>query len=225
MAAAFMSQLTDIDVYISGKNGDEEILEVPILDGSALTWWKKLEPLRNNRPRPQISKIWRAQRSFEIQDGSKKVLITPSENPERLETHFICRSAFGDHWHQDIEFVIDWTNLSNSQQQFESFIAPARTFGFKHEIDALLARGLALGGTLENALVLDGDKVVNPEGLRFPNEIAAHKLLDAIGDFALLEYPLIGRVELIQAGHSMHLRAIEGALRQGVLVQNTTHLD
>jgi UDP-3-O-acyl-N-acetylglucosamine deacetylase len=99
----------------------------------------------------------------------------------------------------------------------ENEIAPARTFGFKRELDELVRRGLIKGASLENALLLDDNSVVNTNGFRVPQELAAHKLLDAVGDFALLGKPLLGTIELHQAGHSMHLRAVGEAIRQGVL--------
>lgn len=221
MAAAFMSDLKDLDVYIRAQTGDQDILEMPILDGSAKNWWSLLEPLRSRARERQSEprKVWRAIRRLEISDGNKKVILSPLK-ADAKSSHFLCRTAFGDHWKQNIEFQIDWKKLTLSQGRFGEEIAPARTFGFKHEIDALLARGLALGGTLDNALVLDGDRLLNVDGFRIPQEIAAHKLLDAIGDFSLLECPLIAEIELIQAGHSMHLRAVEEAVRQGILVQD-----
>jgi UDP-3-O-[3-hydroxymyristoyl] N-acetylglucosamine deacetylase len=101
---------------------------------------------------------------------------------------------------------------------FRSRVAPARTFGFEHELVELERRGLARGGSLDNAILLREDCLVNIEGFRVPEELAAHKLLDGIGDFALLGAPLIGRIQLECAGHSMHLRAVSEAVRKGVLV-------
>ena len=92
-------------------------------------------------------------------------------------------------------------------------IAPARTFGFLAEVEILLKSGLVKGGSLENVVVLDRERVMNPEGLRFPDEFCRHKILDLIGDFSLLGRPLIGHVVADRAGHAMHAQLISQLLR------------
>jgi UDP-3-O-[3-hydroxymyristoyl] N-acetylglucosamine deacetylase len=82
-------------------------------------------------------------------------------------------------------------------------ISRARTFGFLKDVEALQARGLAQGGSLDNAIVLDDDKVVNPEGLRYADEFVRHKALDALGDLVTLGMPLMGHVVLYKAGHDI----------------------
>jgi len=91
-----------------------------------------------------------------------------------------------------------------SPQRFSRLLAPARTFGFLHEVQALKAVGLARGGTLQNAIVLDETQVLNREGLRFHDEFARHKMLDLIGDLALLGVPLKGHVKAVCSGHQLH---------------------
>ena len=88
-----------------------------------------------------------------------------------------------------------------------------------HELEVLRKRGLALGGSMDNAILLDGDKVVNPGGFKVASELAAHKLLDIVGDFALLGKPLIGRIDTFKSGHSMHVRAAQEAIKTGALVE------
>src|ERR1700741_5404027 len=87
---------------------------------------------------------------------------------------------------------------------FRREIADCRTFGFLHEVEALRAVGLARGGSLENAVVIEGDRVLNPEGLRRPAEFVRHKALDAIGDLYVLGAPVIGRFEGELAGHGLN---------------------
>ena len=88
------------------------------------------------------------------------------------------------------------------EQAFRRELADCRTFGFLHEVEALRAMGLARGGTLENCVVIDGDRVLNPEGLRRPDEFVRHKALDAIGDLYVLGAPILGRFEGVLAGHA-----------------------
>lgn len=94
---------------------------------------------------------------------------------------------------------------------FKSEIASSRTFGFLHEVEHLKSLGLARGGTMQNAIVLDGDKILNDGGLRFPDEFVRHKILDAIGDLYLAGAPIMGRFEGVRAGHGLNnklLRAL-----------------
>jgi UDP-3-O-[3-hydroxymyristoyl] N-acetylglucosamine deacetylase len=97
---------------------------------------------------------------------------------------------------------------------YEAEIAPARTFGFLEEVEMLRRSGLIRGGSLENALVLSREGVMNPEGLRFPDEFCRHKVLDLIGDLALLGHPLVGHVEAERSGHTLHSALVERLLRE-----------
>ena len=101
-----------------------------------------------------------------------------------------------------------------SASAFEQDIATARTFGFLHEVEALWARGLGKGGTLDNTVILSKDGVVNESGLRFQNEFVRHKVLDLIGDIALLGFPFIGHIVAERSGHAMHTRLVEQILAQ-----------
>jgi len=88
-----------------------------------------------------------------------------------------------------------------TEKSFEEEIARARTFGFLHEVETMKFYGLAKGGSLENALVIDENGVINEDGLRFADEFVRHKILDCIGDFSLLGMPIIGHVVLHKSGH------------------------
>jgi UDP-3-O-[3-hydroxymyristoyl] N-acetylglucosamine deacetylase len=98
---------------------------------------------------------------------------------------------------QVVDFVVD-------EQTFRDEIMAARTFGFAHEVEALRRAGLARGGSLENAVVIDGDQILNPGGLRMEREFVKHKALDAIGDLYVLGAPLLGRYEGVKAGHAIN---------------------
>lgn len=94
-------------------------------------------------------------------------------------------------------------DLDINEESFGRDVAAARTFGFLKDVEALQARGLAKGGSLDNCIVLDGEAVVNPEGLRWTDEFVRHKALDALGDLVTLEMPLMGHVVLYKAGHDI----------------------
>ena len=91
-------------------------------------------------------------------------------------------------------------------------LANCRTFGFLHEVEALRKAGLARGGSLENAVVIDGDRILNPEGLRRPDEFVRHKALDAVGDLYVLGAPVIGRFEGLYAGHGLNNALVRALL-------------
>jgi len=91
-----------------------------------------------------------------------------------------------------------------SHDTYERNICAARTFGFLQDVEYLQARGLALGGSLNNAIVLDDNKVINKEGLRFPDEFVKHKILDAIGDLSLIGMPIIGHFVAYKSGHRLN---------------------
>jgi len=121
----------------------------------------------------------------------------------------------------DYEIVYDHPAIGSSRlalpltpEAFEAGIAPARTFGFLKDVEALHAQGLALGASLENTVALDEKGVVNPP-LRFPDEFVRHKLLDLTGDLALLGRPFLGRASAYRAGHRLHLQAVKALLELG----------
>jgi UDP-3-O-[3-hydroxymyristoyl] N-acetylglucosamine deacetylase len=100
-----------------------------------------------------------------------------------------------------------------SERSFVKELCRARTFGFMKDVEMLQANGLARGGSLDNAIVIDDYQVLNPEGLRFPDEFVRHKVLDAIGDLALFGMPVIGRVRLHCSGHTLNTRLVETVLQ------------
>ena len=99
-------------------------------------------------------------------------------------------------------------NLELGDGVFERKLCRARTFGFLHEVQALWRAGLARGGSLDNTVVLDERRVLNPEGLRMPDEFVRHKVLDLLGDLALLGMPIQGHVKVERGGHALHQRLI-----------------
>lgn len=178
-------------------------LEVPILDGSALPFVRLIGQagLRRQRARRTYAKILKP---VKIVEGVKRIAVHPSDT-----LHLTCRIDFSHPLigKQSVDFAPAFGG-------YEAQIAPARTFGFLEEVDMLRRSGLIRGGSLENAVVLDRESVMNPEGLRFPDEFCRHKVLDLMGDLALLGHPVIGHIEAERAGHAMHSALIERLLKE-----------
>ena len=153
---------------------------------------------------PSLSPSFSASlRPIMISRGDKRIALYPSE-------HFkVTYSISYDHpllRHQS-------RTLRITEESFIEELAPARTFTFLKDVEMLRQNGLALGGSLENAVVLSREGVLNPEGLRFPDEFCRHKALDLIGDLALVGRPLVGRVVARRAGHALHTALVLKLLR------------
>ncbi len=166
--------------------------EVPILDGSAAPFVILIHEagLRPQKLQRQYLKILRP---IEVVRGAKSARLAPADHLEVSYTigfdHPLLR-------HQHAAYRV-------TAETYADQIAPARTFGFLREVETLRRNGLALGGSLENAVVIGESGVLNNK-LRFEDEFVRHKILDALGDLALLGYPVIGRLEAVKAGHALH---------------------
>ncbi len=173
--------------------------EVPILDGSAALFVEVLRKAQRVRQRSRRRMI-RINREITLVDGDKSVTVLPCDT-----FRVTCEIDFPHEIIRKQQYSVRVT-----PQLFIDQIAPARTFGFLEEIEALRQNGLALGGSLENAVVVSRfGGVLNEEGLRFTDEFVRHKALDLIGDLALLGCPLLGHVIARKAGHSQHLRFMQ----------------
>lgn len=183
---------------LRGLNIDNAIIElngpeVPVMDGSALPFVKIIEEAgieKQAAPRRMI----RVLKDVTVEQDGKRVTLKPSDI-----------SVFGG----EIEF--DHPKIGRQRYEvsllngnFKHDIADCRTFGFAHEVEWMRSQGLALGGSLENAIVLDKNTVMNPEGLRRGDEFIRHKLLDAIGDLYLAGHPILGAYDSMKAGHAMN---------------------
>lgn len=166
--------------------------EIPILDGSAAPFVILIHEA-GLKPLPAPRRYLKVTRPVEVVRGGKSIRVTPAD-------HFQVSYTIGfDHHllrHQAVSFRVTSATFAES-------IAPARTFGFLREVEMLRRNGLALGGSLENAVVIGETGVLNNK-LRFEDEFARHKVLDAVGDLALLGYPLAGHVQASKAGHALH---------------------
>ncbi len=177
--------------------------EVPVMDGSAAPFVRLIQSvgtIEQERKQPFL----KITAPIEITEGSKHVRIEPSSTP---------RITYSIHYEHPMiktqTYVHDY-----SVNDFQSQIAEARTFGFLHEVQALWARGLGKGGTLDNTVVLSQDGIVNDSGLRFINEFVRHKVLDLIGDFSLMGMPFIGHIIAERSGHALHTRLVQQILQQ-----------
>ena len=167
--------------------------ELPILDGSALQFVQLLDRAGFRRQEAPVRYI-EILEPIRVEDGDKSAVLLPCDRYEmRFEIDFPT-PVIGN---QVVDFVVD-------EETFRTEIMAARTFGFAHEVEALRQAGLARGGSLENAVVIDGDQILNPGGLRMEREFVRHKALDAIGDLYVLGAPLLGRYEGVKAGHAIN---------------------
>lgn len=176
-------------------------LEVPILDGSAQPFVEMIEASGKemlDAPRSYL----RVRKTLTVEDGNKRLIIHPHPTFTVSGTIDFAHPLIG---RQTISLSVDESTYARE-------IAPARTFGFLREVEGLRRMGLIRGGSLENAIVLDGEGILNPEGLRFADEFVRHKVLDLIGDLALLGYPLLGRVEAERPGHALNTTAVRKLL-------------
>lgn len=167
--------------------------EIPILDGSARAFVQEITSVgivEQDVPRSYL----RIKEPVSVRDPGRRAVLLPSDEFE------ITYSIHFDHkWVQDQSF---YGSLHPTTYRTE--IASARTFGFLSEVNRLRSIGLTRGGSLHNAIVIGEFGVLNPDGLRYPDEFVRHKVLDAIGDFALLGYPLLGHLVADQTGHGTH---------------------
>jgi len=177
--------LSYIHIEVDGK-------EIPLLDGSAIQWVKDFEEVGIKKaPRPD-NFFQEINKSIILNKEGSVIAATPSKKTTIISTINFAYKAIGNQ-----TFVIDL-----NPKNFVEMIAPARTFGFKDQFQELSELGLIKGGSLENALVCDGDKWVNPP-LRFDNEPIRHKILDLIGDLALVGLPR-AQILVYKGSHSLN---------------------
>jgi UDP-3-O-[3-hydroxymyristoyl] N-acetylglucosamine deacetylase len=185
-------------------------LELPILDGSARPFVEAIHRVgirKQRRPRRYL----RIRHELELREGDKFIAVYPSDSYSVSYTVNFPHPLIGRE-----SFEVD---LSDGNYLRE--IAPARTFGFLHEADAMRQQGLIRGASTDNAIVLTRDDIMNPP-LRFADEFVRHKVLDLIGDLALLGKHILGKVVANRAGHAMHTALVSRILRDHSLWEETT---
>lgn len=177
--------------------------EVPVMDGSAAPFVRLIQSA-GIVPQDRKQPFLKIMAPIEVTEGSKHVRIEPSSIP---------RITYSIHYEHPLIKTQTYA-YDCSVSAFENEIAKARTFGFLYEVQALWARGLGKGGTLDNTVVLSDDGIVNESGLRFDDEFVRHKILDLIGDFSLLGVPVIGHIVANRSGHALHTRLVQQILTQ-----------
>lgn len=177
--------------------------EVPIMDGSSALY-ADLITATGIDTLPNLRRFMRITRPIRVEEGPKSAALLPIEGTGfHLDATIDFETRAIGRQHKALELT---------SRVFARDIAFARTFGFKKDIEQLHAMGLGRGASLENAIAVEDDQIVNPEGLRVKDEFVRHKLLDAIGDLALIGHRVIGRYVSEQPGHSINNLLVRKAL-------------
>jgi UDP-3-O-[3-hydroxymyristoyl] N-acetylglucosamine deacetylase len=205
MAALYASGIDNARIRLTGD-------EVPILDGSSTAFLKLIREA-GSAPLSAPRRFLKIKKQVEVRDRQSFARFTPASTPS-----FAITVAYPQHQVLPQSHAFDFET-----GDFERDVASARTFGFKRDIEALRAHGLTLGGSLDNALLLDEGKVLNQEGTRFDNELARHKLLDAMGDLSLAGAVLRGHFEGHLSGHTLN-NALLKALFHDTSAWEDTHV-
>ncbi len=186
LSAIYAYGIDNVRVVLDGA-------EVPVMDGSSASFCMMLDEA-GIRTLDATKHVLIIKKEVEVHDGKKFAKVSPSLKPT-------------------YSFIIDFDHPSIGKQEYhfefskKSFIeeiSRARTFGFLRDVQMLRSKGLALGGSLDNAVVMDDKKILNPEGLRFSNEFVRHKILDAIGDLSLLGAPFVGDYASYAGSHNLN---------------------
>jgi len=191
--------------------------EVPIMDGSAGTFIYLLRSA-GLQEQPAPKQFLKVLETIEVREGEGSDLKWA-----RLEPYDGFALSFAiDFQHPAIDSTANFAEVDFARDSYVKTIARARTFGFVSEVEALRAAGLARGGSLDNAIVMDEYRVLNADGLRYDDEFVKHKILDAIGDLYLLGRPLVARYVACKSGHSLNNRLARALLaRQSAWEQVT----
>ncbi|MGZ6143377.1 MAG: UDP-3-O-acyl-N-acetylglucosamine deacetylase [Myxococcales bacterium] len=178
--------------------------EIPIMDGSSEPFVALIREAGIHEQR-HSRRFLLVRRGVTVTDGDKLARLSPA------------RGKFS------INYTIDFRHplisdqsyrMEMNERSFQKEIARARTFGFKRDVERLHKAGLARGGSLDNAVVVDDFNILNPEGLRFPDEFVRHKILDALGDLSLIGMPVIGQLTAVKSGHAMNHQLVRRVLAE-----------
>ena len=188
LAALSISSIDNVAIEIEGP-------EIPVMDGSAGPFLDAIDRA-GRRYLPNARRALRVISPIEVRDGERFIRATPGDG-RRLDVSiaFVDAAIGGGTISVDLE-----------KPELLKRLAHARTFCRLADIDAMRAAGLGRGGSLDNAIVVDGDRILNAEGLRDPDEFVLHKALDMVGDLALAGAPIIGRIEAMKPGHDLNIR-------------------
>jgi UDP-3-O-[3-hydroxymyristoyl] N-acetylglucosamine deacetylase len=196
LSALYAYGIDNLRVIVDGN-------EMPIMDGSAISFCLLLDEA-GIKVLDEPKKVIKIKKVIEIVDGDKFVRLVPAESATfDFEIDF-AHPAIGRQSH----------NFDFSTKAFVEEISRARTFGFAKDIQYLQSQNLALGANLQNAIGLDEHKILNPEGLRFENEFARHKILDAMGDMMVSGHNILGKYESFAGSHNLNYQLTSKLLAQ-----------
>ncbi|MEM6606724.1 MAG: UDP-3-O-acyl-N-acetylglucosamine deacetylase, partial [Pseudomonadota bacterium] len=179
--------------------------EVPIMDGSASPFVFLIQSA-GIEEQPAPKKFIRVKKTVTVEDGDKVATFRPFDGFKVSFTIDFDHPVFRDRKaHAEVDF---------SSTSFVKEISRARTFGFIHEIEYMRSKGLARGGSVDNAIVVGEYRILNQDGLRYEDEFVRHKVLDAIGDLYLLGYSLIGEYQAFKSGHGLNNKSLRALIAQ-----------
>jgi UDP-3-O-[3-hydroxymyristoyl] N-acetylglucosamine deacetylase len=194
--------------------------EVPILDGSAASFVYLLQNAGialQDAPK----RFWRVTRPVEVREGEGDRLMWA-----RLEPHHGFTLHFEiDFKHPAVDATGQQVSFDMGSGRYKRDIARARTFGFSKDVEVMRARGLTLGGAMDNAIVLNDSRVLNAEGLRYDDEFVKHKLLDAIGDLYIAGHPMLARYTAFRSGHALNNKLLRKLFAEPGAVEAVSFAD
>jgi len=186
--------------------------EVPIMDGSAASYIYLLTSAGIRR-QSKLQRFIKIEEPIEIKEKDRCAAIYPSDVPEvTYEIDFDHPMLKKQRYH-----------YRASEDSYVREIARARTFGFLKEVEYLQSQGFALGGSLDNAIVIGDYRILNHDGLRYPDEFVRHKILDAIGDLSLVGVPMIGHFMASRSGHALNAKLVDRILKSPEKWRYVTH--
>ena len=178
--------------------------EIPIMDGSSEPFVQLVRKAGIHELR-QSRRFLLVRKAVTVTDGDKLARLAPARGKFSISYTIDFRHPLIS----DQSYRMDMTERS-----FQKEIARARTFGFKRDVERLHQAGLARGGSLDNAVVVDDFNILNPDGLRFPDEFVRHKILDALGDLSLIGMPILGHLTAVKSGHALNHQLVRRILAE-----------
>lgn len=196
MSALIACGIDNVKIEVDGP-------EIPIMDGSAEVFVEVIKNAGKSYLKSPKQGIW-IEKPVVVSEGDKFAMLMPHSVPRVSMCIDFPDTAIGAQCY----------SVTLEEDAYFEDIAYARTFGFADQVDALKEQGLAKGGSLINAIVVDGEKILNPEGLRVENEFVRHKILDVVGDMSLAGAPIIGHYYAYKAGHSLNQKLLKKMFSQ-----------
>jgi UDP-3-O-[3-hydroxymyristoyl] N-acetylglucosamine deacetylase len=182
---------------------DVDAAELPIMDGSAAPFVFLLQSA-GIEAQASAKKFLRVKKTVEVKDGDKWAKLAPYDGFS-LDFSIVFN-------HPAVDQTASRARIDFADQSYSREVSRARTFGFMQDVEAMREQGLALGGSLENAIVMDEYRVLNSDGLRYGDEFVKHKMLDAIGDLYLVGHPLLAAFSAHKSGHALNNRLLRALL-------------